>query len=111
MDLTASSAVNFPMTSASLRLSVMVTGALSIRRTYSAARVPPRFTFTMNFVFVIVLSLLRSFGENGWANDERFTASRGQPFVSYKKDLPHSKQLVFKRDVIMPQDGHILCDP
>jgi hypothetical protein len=25
--------------------------------------------------------------------------------------LPHSKQLGFDRDVISPQDGHILCDP
>jgi hypothetical protein len=27
------------------------------------------------------------------------------------RDLPHSKQLAFNRDVISPQDGHILCDP
>jgi hypothetical protein len=25
--------------------------------------------------------------------------------------LPHSKQFAFNRDVINPQDGHILCDP
>jgi len=25
--------------------------------------------------------------------------------------LPHSKQHAFDRDVINPQDGHILCDP
>jgi len=25
--------------------------------------------------------------------------------------LPHSKQLAFNRDVINPQDGHIVCDP
>jgi hypothetical protein len=24
--------------------------------------------------------------------------------------LPHSKQCAFNRDVINPQDGHILCD-
>jgi hypothetical protein len=24
--------------------------------------------------------------------------------------LPHSKQRAFSRDVINPQDGHILCD-
>jgi len=24
--------------------------------------------------------------------------------------LPHSKQRAFNRDVINPQDGHILCD-
>jgi hypothetical protein len=27
------------------------------------------------------------------------------------RDWPHSKQHAFKRDVINPQDGHILCDP
>ena len=27
------------------------------------------------------------------------------------KGLPHSKQFAFNRDVINPQDGHILCDP
>ena len=27
------------------------------------------------------------------------------------KGLPHSKQHAFNRDVINPQDGHILCDP
>jgi len=27
------------------------------------------------------------------------------------KDLPHSKHDAFNRDVINPQDGHILCVP
>jgi hypothetical protein len=27
------------------------------------------------------------------------------------RDLPHSKQHAFNRDVINPQDGHILSDP
>jgi hypothetical protein len=27
------------------------------------------------------------------------------------RGLPHSKQHAFNRDVINPQDGHILCDP
>ena len=26
-------------------------------------------------------------------------------------DFPHSRQNAFERDVINPQDGHILCDP
>jgi hypothetical protein len=26
------------------------------------------------------------------------------------KGLPHSKQLAFNREVINPQDGHILCN-
>jgi hypothetical protein len=35
----------------------------------------------------------------------------GATLHCYKRDLPHSKQLGFNRDVINPQDGHILCDP
>jgi hypothetical protein len=31
-------------------------------------------------------------------------------YTTAVKDLPHSKQLAFNRDVINPQDGHILCD-
>src|ERR1035438_9405230 len=31
-------------------------------------------------------------------------------FHCYKKDLPHSMQEVLSREVIKPQDGHILCD-
>src|SRR5882762_10613029 len=53
-DLTASSAVNLPITRASLRLGVIWMGVRSIRCTYSVARVLPRFTFTTNFVFFIV---------------------------------------------------------
>src|SRR5438477_10438639 len=52
-ELTTSSAVNFPMTSAWLRLRVVATELRSIRCTYSAAQVP-RITFTINFVFFIV---------------------------------------------------------
>jgi hypothetical protein len=52
-ELTTSSAVNLPMASAKLRLRVVSTGLRSIRRTYSAARVP-RTSFTKNFVFFIV---------------------------------------------------------
>src|SRR5439155_7677313 len=53
-ELTTSSAVNLPITSAKLRLRVVWTGLASIRRTYSAARVP-RTTLTTNFVFFISL--------------------------------------------------------
>ena len=31
-------------------------------------------------------------------------------YTTAVKGLPHSKQLAFNRDVINPQDGHILCD-
>src|ERR1022692_2889224 len=51
IDLTASSAVNLPMASASFLLVVVWIGIRSIRNTYSAARAPPRFTFTRNLVF------------------------------------------------------------
>ncbi len=51
MDLTASSAVNLPMTRASLRLVVVWMGNRSIRRTYCGTWAPPRFTFTTNFIF------------------------------------------------------------
>jgi hypothetical protein len=54
MDLTASSAVNLPITSASLGLEVVRMGVRSIRFTYSVMSVPPRFTFTTNFVVFIV---------------------------------------------------------
>jgi len=32
--------------------------------------------------------------------------------VEYRPEsgLPHSKQRAFNRDVINPQDGHIICD-
>src|SRR5580658_2924105 len=56
MDLTASSAVNRPITRASLRLVVVWMGVRSIRWTYSGARVPLRFTFTRNLVFFMVFS-------------------------------------------------------
>ena len=32
-------------------------------------------------------------------------------YTTAVKGLPHSKQRAFSRDVINPQDGHILCDP
>src|SRR5580704_673274 len=65
MDLTASSAVNLPISSASLRLVVISMGARSIRCTYSVARVPPRFTFTINLVFFTGLPLARADKQNG----------------------------------------------
>ena len=57
IDLTASSAVNLPINSASLRSDVILIGLRSIRCTYLGLWVPPRFTFTTNFVFFIVFSL------------------------------------------------------
>ena len=100
-DFTASSAVNLPMSNASLRLVVIWTGVESTRCTYSGARVPRRFNFTTNLMFFMSSSL------GGKAAvyffEIEYTTVRG---------LPHSRQRAFDRDVISPQDGHILCpDP
>src|ERR1700738_4006467 len=65
MDLTASSAVNLPISNASFRLVVIRMGARSIRCTYSGARVLPRFTFTINLVFFTGLPLGRDDKQNG----------------------------------------------
>src|SRR6185437_2154433 len=54
MALTASSAVSFPIRSASLRSLVITMGVRSSRRTYCCE--PPRFTLTTNLVLVIVLT-------------------------------------------------------
>src|SRR5271165_5505376 len=54
-DLAASSAVNFPITRASLRSGVIRMVVGSTRSTYSVARVVPRFTFTTNFVFMVFI--------------------------------------------------------
>jgi hypothetical protein len=51
------------------------------------------------------------------AREDRLTRRETkQRFISVKPSttavtgLPHSKQLAFNRDVINPQNGHILCD-
>src|SRR5439155_19712247 len=54
MDLIASSAVNLPISSASLRLVVVWMGVRSIRCTNSAARARQRFTLTTNWMFFMV---------------------------------------------------------
>src|ERR1700722_4182001 len=66
-DLTASSAVNLPMSNASLRLVVISIGVESARRTYSAALVPPRLTFTTNLV-TLICAYSYSFARNDQAN-------------------------------------------
>src|SRR5579864_953510 len=101
-DLTASSAVNFPIISASLRSVVIWIGVGSIRCTYSGARVPPRFTFTTNLMVFIAYVL------GGDVNNQRFISDVTDTTVM--KGLPHSKQLAFNREVINPHDGHILCN-
>jgi hypothetical protein len=110
IDLTASSAVNFPITRARLRLVVIGTGVRSIHSTYAGARVPPRLTFTTNFVmFPGVTPVPRR-------NAKRTVNKTAVHFFeieysTFVRGLPHSKQRAFSRDVISPQFGHILCDP
>jgi hypothetical protein len=110
IDLTASSAVNFPLTRARLRLVVIWTGVRSIRSTYSGARVPPRLTFTTNFVTFVCVTPVPCRNAKGIVNK---TAAHffEIEYSTFVKGLPHSKQRVFSRDVISPQFGHILCDP
>jgi hypothetical protein len=67
MDLIASSAVNFPIISASLRLVVIWTGG-SILCTKAGARLP-RLTFTTNFMF-FKISPIRSEPETDGSRDK-----------------------------------------
>jgi hypothetical protein len=41
-------------------------------------------------------------------NNQRFISDVAD--TTAMKGLPHSKQLAFNREVINPQDGHILCN-
>ena len=93
------------MTIASLRLVVMWMGVGSTRWTYSGARAP-RFTFTRFDVLHTLISLMERFSGTNEAAGHFFEIE----YTTAVKGLPHSKQLAFNRDVINPQDGHILCD-
>jgi hypothetical protein len=64
-NLTASSATNFPMTNARLRLVVIWKGIESTPCTNSGALVPPRDTFTTNLMFVITVVNSSFLTENG----------------------------------------------
>jgi hypothetical protein len=48
--------------------------------------------------------------EKRLVNNQRSFLYKRVTFIA-AKNLPHSKQCAFNRDVINPQDGHILCDP
>jgi len=107
-DLAASSAVNFPIRSASFRLVVVWMGVGSTRCTYSGARAPPRFTLTINLMFFILISLAKKF----WGDVSKATVHFFEiEYTTAVKGLPHSMQLALNRDVINPHDGHILCGP
>src|SRR5208282_1784938 len=85
-------------------------GVRSIRCTNSGARVPPRFSFTTNLVFFIVCDYLL-FSVRTVCEQPAVYFSRIGVTLTPGRDLPHSRQHGFNRDVINPQDGHILCDP
>src|SRR5580658_5211485 len=91
IDLTASSAVNFPITRARLRWVVIWTGVRSIPSTYSGARVPPRLTFTINFVtFIGVIPVPRR-NAKGIVNKTAVHFFEIE-YSTFVKGLPHSKQ-------------------
>jgi hypothetical protein len=52
-----------------------------------------------------------SLGEKFCANASRATLHLFEVEYTTAKGLPHSRQFALNRDVINPQDGHILCDP
>ena len=85
-------------------------GVRSIRCTNSGARVPPRFNFTTNLVFFIVCDYLL-FSARTVCEQPAVHFSRIGVTLTLVRDLPHSKQHGFSRDVINPQYGHILCSP
>ena len=86
------------------------TGVRSSRSAYAGARVPPRLTFTTNFVTFPGVTPVPRRNAKGTVNKTvvHFFEIEYSTFV---RGLPHSKQRAFSRDVISPQFGHILCDP
>ena len=59
-------------------------------------------------MFFILISLAEKF----WGAVSKATVHFFEiEYTTAIKGLPHSIQLAFNRDVINPQDGHILCDP
>src|SRR5579871_167806 len=67
MDLMVSSASNFPIISASLRLVVIRTEVRSVRCTNSGTR-RPRFTFTTNLMFFVISPVREGLEEGGSRN-------------------------------------------
>jgi hypothetical protein len=104
-DLIASSAVNLPITSA-VSVGCHVDGsrinALNVLRSAST-------TVHLHEKFDVLhslISLMERFSGTNEAAGHFFEVE----YTTAVKGLPHSKQLAFNRDVINPQDGHILCD-
>jgi hypothetical protein len=96
------------MSNASLGIGCHVEGLGSTRRTYSGARVP-RFTFTKKLYGFHNFMSAQKNGLAAWSEWRPLLVHRhGYGFE--KLATPHSEQRGFTREVINPQDGHILCD-
>lgn len=105
MDLMVSSAVNLPITSASLRLVVVWMGVRSMRWTYSEARAPLRFTFTMNFVFFgeIAVSMFSLFRGKGLRSAiARYPVEKS---IRFSELPPAGNHLRFARDEPATEPG------
>src|SRR5260370_6915340 len=99
-DLMASSAVNLPITSASLRSVVMCIGVESTRCTYCGARAPPRFTFTTNLMFFIFLSLVKTFRRNvKHSGPSMSPPTQLHPYPFQSLAPPHPTQTQFSTDL------------
>jgi hypothetical protein len=91
--------VSLPISSASLRLVVIWESDQCAERTQGREHhgLPSR----------EIYHVLRPFRENVNKAAIHFFEVE---YTTAVKGLPHSKQRAFSRDVINPQDGHILCD-
>src|SRR5258708_11211622 len=88
----------------------MCIGVESTRCTYWGARAPPRFTFTTNLMFFIFLSLAKTFTRMRVERSIYFSTITSSHYYFETLATPHSRHRGLSRDVINPQDGHILCD-
>jgi hypothetical protein len=68
----------------------------------------PRFTLTTNFI-VFIIYVLTGKRLGAWSEWRRLLIRR-RGYGFEKLATPHSEQRGFTREVINPQDGHILCD-
>src|SRR5580658_1447442 len=97
MDLTASSAVNRPIISASFRSVVVWIGVRSMRCTYSGARVPLRFTFTRNLVFFMLSPPGSGQSRQTDANHQGGSATKSKMIVSVANAIYSSRVTKWKK--------------
>jgi hypothetical protein len=72
--------------------------------------VQPRFNLTTNLVFFIICDTFLFAARNGLCQSAVYFSRIGVTLTRLR-DSPHSKQFGFNRDVINPQELHIVCDP